>query len=206
MSATTATYSVMGSALNATVEILAETGGRIFVIEGNCWMGEGNLSIRESPKIYGTTQEMGLYTSSVPEFFSSLRTKMINHSITLSLIIAGSASVYYNLASLEAVISDVGGMIYYSPSLSTPYRSQTLTEIHALIQVLTQSPFYRFVSARLRLTPGLSVLAYHGGVTTDPNYNTFVCGGMTEDMSIVAELDMERYIKGPYAYAQFAIL
>ena len=97
-------------------------------------------------------------------------------------------------------------MIYYSPSLSTPYRSQTLTEIHALIQVLTQSPFYRFVSARLRLTPGLSVLAYHGGVTTDPNYNTFVCGGMTEDMSIVAELDMERYIKGPYAYAQFAIL
>lgn len=168
MSATTATYSVMGSALNATVEILAETGGRIFVIEGNCWMGEGNLSIRESPKIYGTTEEMGLYTSSVPEFFSSLRTKMINHSITLSLIIAGSASVYYNLASLEAVISDVGGMIYYSPSLSTPYRSQTLTEIHALIQVLTQSPFYSFCECSFALCTGLSVLAYQEGLLRIP--------------------------------------
>ena len=205
-SATTATHSVMGAALKAAVGVLADTGGRIFVIEGNCWMGEGSVSTHESPKTYGTTDEMGLYTSSPSEFFTSLTSEMLNHSITLSLIVAGSSSVYYNLASLEAMISDIGGMIYYSPTLSSPYRTQTLSEIHALIQVLTISPYYRSISGRLRLTSGLSVLAYHGGVTTDPNYNTFVCGGMSVDLSIGRELEMERYIKGPYVYAQFAIL
>lgn len=52
---------------------------------------------------------------------------------------------------------------------------------------------------------GLSVAAYHGGITYDES-RAFLTAGMTPEDSVVAEVEMDRYITGPYAYAQFAVL
>ena len=120
------------------------------------------------------------------------------------------------LANLESIISDtgalfpsaspVGGSIYFAPSLRGPYREQALAELHAYLQVLVLNPSARSLSGRLRLSEGLNLITYYGGVVNDPQGNTFSCSCMTPDASIVAEIGIDRYIKKPYAYAQFAVL
>ena len=47
---------------------------------------------------------------------------------------------------------------------------------------------------------------YYGGVTQDASGDTYCAAGMACDDAVVAEIDMDRYIKGPYAYAQYAVL
>ena len=47
---------------------------------------------------------------------------------------------------------------------------------------------------------------YYGGVTQDASGDTYCAAGMAWDDAVVAEIDMDRYIKGPYAYAQYAVL
>ena len=149
---------------------------------------------------------MARYAKPSPDFYQTLANDFLNHSITLSLVLAGPASSFYHLVLLETLVSDTGGEIYFSPTLDSAYRNQTLTEVHAFLQVLALTPAYRNISGRLRFSTGLTTAAYHGGLATDSNYNTFVTGSMTERSCVIAEMDMERYIKGPYAYAQFAIL
>ena len=163
-----------------------------------------------------TTDHTIRYTRAPDAFYESLGSLCLNGMLSIDLIIAGSASAYYSLASMESLISDIGGTIYFAPSLASPYRDHTLAEVHAYLQLLVLNPAYRAVSARLRLSPGLNVAAYHGGLTADPNYSTFISGWMRRlglrgrcmgaDSSVVAELEMDRYIKGPFAYAQFAVL
>ena len=51
---------------------------------------------------------------------------------------------------------------------------------------------------------GLSVTTYYGGLTNTDNCYCSSC--VTADSSVVAEFEMDRYIKGPYAYAQYAVL
>lgn len=134
----------------------------------------------------------------------------------IDLLCAGSASDYFALGNLESVISDIGspsrrdspkgGSIYFAPSLRSPYREQTLAELHAYLQVLVLNPSARSLTGRLRLSEGLNLVAYYGGVASDPQGNTFACPCMTPNASIVAEIGIDRYIKKPYAYAQFAVL
>lgn len=137
-------------------------------------------------------------------------------SVRIDLLCAGAASDYFALANLESIISDIGaifaffsplgGSIYFAPSLRGPYREQTLAELHAYLQVLVLNPSARSLSGRLRLSEGLNLITYYGGVVKDPQGNTFACSCMTPDTSIVAEIGIDRYIKKPYAYAQFAVL
>ena len=47
---------------------------------------------------------------------------------------------------------------------------------------------------------------YYGGVTQDASGDTYCAAGMACDEAVVAKIDMDRYIKGPYAYAQYAVL
>lgn len=106
---------------------------------------------------------------------------------------------------LESIISSLGGTIFYKPTLFGAYRDQTLAEIHAYIQVLILNETYRSFSGRLRLSEGLSVSGYYGGLTSGEG-NCLCASCVTSENSIVAEIEMDRYIKGPYAYAQFAVL
>ena len=46
---------------------------------------------------------------------------------------------------------------------------------------------------------------YYGGITNTDN-NCHVASTITQDHSIVAEIEMDRYIKGPHAFAQYAVL
>ena len=57
-----------------------------------------------------------------------------------------------------------------------------------------------------RFSLGLAVAGYYGGVTQDASGDTYCTAGMTGDDAVVAEINMDRYIKGPYAYAQYAVL
>lgn len=68
------------------------------------------------------------------------------------------------------------------------------------------NPSARSLSGRLRLSEGLNLVNYYGGLLSDSQGNTFVCPCMTPNSSIVAEIGLDRYIKKPYAYAQFAVL
>ena len=53
---------------------------------------------------------------------------------------------------------------------------------------------------------GLAVAGYYGGVTQDASGDTYCAAGMACDDAVVAEIDMDRYIKGPFMYAQYAVL
>lgn len=52
---------------------------------------------------------------------------------------------------------------------------------------------------------GLSVVGYYGGLTAGDG-SCYCSSCVTSDNSVVAEIEMDRYIKGPYAYAQYAVL
>lgn len=125
------------------------------------------------------------------------------------------SQTFFALNYIESLISNLGGTIYYKPTLSGPYRDHTLSEIHAYLQVLVLNETYRSFSARLRLSEGclivcssfigLSVAAYRGGLMTSDN-SCYTSSCVTSESSVVAEIEMDRYIKGPYAYAQYAVL
>lgn len=57
----TATHSVMLSAVKGTVKTLESTGGRVVVIQGAPSIGEGSSQAKEGVKVYGTTDESSLY-------------------------------------------------------------------------------------------------------------------------------------------------
>ena len=60
MSSTTSTHCVMPAAIKATASVLLSTGGRMIVVQGGMSVGEGTMNVKESLKMYGTTEEMSL--------------------------------------------------------------------------------------------------------------------------------------------------
>lgn len=94
------------------------------------------------------------YNCSETDFLTEIKTTCLQASISMDLIAAGPAQTFFSLNVLESVISNLGGTIYYKPTLSGPYRDSTLAEIHAYIQLLMINNSYRAFSARLRLSEG----------------------------------------------------
>lgn len=88
-------------------------------------------------------------------FLTEINTTCLNASISIDLIAAGPSQTFFSLNILESIISNLGGTLYYKPTLSGPYRDSTLAEIHAYIQLLVLNNSYRSFSARLRLSEGM---------------------------------------------------
>lgn len=205
-SATTCTHAVLPAALKAVAATLRMTGGQVLLLQTAGVIGEGVAPLRETVKVYGSTEEMTLYAPPPSAFGDALTHAFLVAGLSLTAIVAGDAAAFFQLAPLEALVSDTGGRMLFRPTVNSPHRNHTLAEIHAAIQLAVLAPFFRGVSARLRLSQGLHVLAYHGGNATDIDSATFLAGGMDERLCVVAELDMDRYVKPPFAYAQFAAL
>ena len=205
-SATTCTHSVLPAGLKAVATTLKATGGQIVMVQTAGVIGEGAGAARETVKIYGSTEEMALYVPPPSLFAEELTRLFLSAGISLTAVVAGDQAAFFQLAPLESLLSDTGGRLFFRPTINSPQRNQTLAEIHAFIQLAVLAPLCRSVSARLRLSQGLRVLAYHGGNATDIDSATFLAGAMDGDLCVVAELDMDRYVRPPFAYAQFAAL
>lgn len=205
-SSSTCTHSVLPAALKAVAATLKTTGGQILLVQTAPAIGEGVSPIRETVKVYGSTEEQALYAFPPSSFLETLTHLFLAGKLTLTAVVAGDPANFFHLAALETLVSDTGGRILFRPAGNSPLRAQILAEIHGFLQLAALAPFSRGVSARLRLSSGLHVLAYHGGNATDLDSATFLAGGMDDHLAVVAELDMDRYVKPPLAHAQFAVL
>ena len=67
----------------------------------------------------------------------------------------GLSQTFFSLNIIESIISNIGGTIYYKPTLSGSYREHALAEMHAYIQMIVLNPTYRSFSGRLRLSEGI---------------------------------------------------
>ena len=205
-SSSTCTHSVLPAALKAVAATLKTTGGQILLVQTAPAIGEGVSPIRETVKVYGSTEEQALYAFPPSSFLETLTHLFLAGKLTLTAVVAGDPANFFHLAALETLVSDTGGRILFRPAGNSPLRAQILAEIHGFLQLAALAPYSRGVSARLRLSSGLHVLAYHGGNATDLDSATFLAGGMDDHLAVVAELDMDRYVKPPLAHAQFAVL
>ncbi|KAK8825561.1 hypothetical protein WA577_000734 [Blastocystis sp. JDR] len=203
-SSTTSTHAILPAALKAVASILQPCGGHVIAVQGSYAIGEGSSQVREGVRTYGTTEESSLYSLNVTTgFYETLAAMCLRSNTTIHLIAGGSTDAFFSICNLQEVLLQSGGSLRYTTALSSVFKEHALADLHAAIQLLVLRPIARYVSGKLRLSPGLSVAAYHGGITYDES-RAFCTAGMTSEDSVVAEVEMDRYITGPYAYAQFA--
>ena len=194
-------YGCSTAAVRTAIGALAASGGHVTLIECSApLLGVGRVSASEQSAVYGTEDESSMYLRSQDEaYYSELGVTCAMASVCVDFVVASKEHVH--LAEQQMLASQSGGSVYLVKD-----GAAGLAELHAYLQVLVLNPSARSLSGRLRLSEGLNLITYYGGVVNDPQGNTFSCSCMTPDASIVAEIGIDRYIKKPYAYAQFAVL
>ena len=115
-SSSTCTHSVLPAALKAVAATLKTTGGQILLVQTAPAIGEGVSPIRETVKVYGSTEEQALYAFPPSSFLETLTHLFLAGKLTLTAVVAGDPANFFHLAALETLVSDTGGRILFRPA------------------------------------------------------------------------------------------
>ena len=167
-SSTTSTHAILPAALKAVASILQPCGGHVIAVQGSYAIGEGSSQVREGVRTYGTTEESSLwgwrseitirYSLNVTTgFYKTLAAMCLRSNTTIHLIAGGSTDAFFSICNLQDVLLQSGGSLRYTTALSSVFKEHALADLHAAIQLLVLRPIARYVSGKLRLSPGIPI-------------------------------------------------
>jgi protein transport protein SEC24 len=159
---TTESGNVMGSALVAAAELLAEVnGGRIMLFSTKLAdHGQGILTAREDFKVYGTAKEKNLFAPLLG-FYKNFSKTMAKYQICLDLFMFPTS--FMESSTLGAVTDNTGGHLYLYNNFNQARDSERLyLDIH---RNLYRETGYDAV-LKVRCSTGLSVRRYFGNFHT----------------------------------------
>jgi protein transport protein SEC24 len=154
---TTINEAVSGSAIEAALQALEETGGNALVFYCSLTVsGNGALKKRDDPKLLGTDKEASLLKPQIP-YWTKLGESCANKQVAIDLFLFSHS--YVDVASVGEVCRLSGGQLYYYAGLASP---TALQQLASDIEVnLTRSAGYEAV-LRTRCSNGFSVKGYLG--------------------------------------------
>ena len=154
----TETQNVMGSAIVAAAELLAEVGGGriLFFSSRLADHGQGSLNARNDFKVYGTPKEKTLF-SPLLGFYKNFATTMARYQICLDLFLF--PTTFMETSTLGAMTNNTGGHMYLYNNFNLARDSHRLyLDIH---RNLSRETGFDAV-LKLRTSAGLSVRRYFG--------------------------------------------
>ena len=147
------------SALNAAMDSLATTGGKIICsISSLPTLGPGKLFMREDKNLHGVETEKKLFQTENANW-KRTAAKMVEIGIGVDFFIAAPGGAYIDVATIGHVQAMTGGETYYYSNFVMPRDSLKVTQ--DVKHVITRETGYQALM-KVRCSNGLQVSAYHG--------------------------------------------
>eukprot|EP01114_Cavostelium_apophysatum_P006837 TRINITY_DN1833_c0_g1_i1.p1 TRINITY_DN1833_c0_g1~~TRINITY_DN1833_c0_g1_i1.p1 ORF type:complete len:964 (-),score=245.41 TRINITY_DN1833_c0_g1_i1:62-2953(-) len=179
---TKASESAMGSALQAGIQALKSTGGKILCFQSNFpGIGAGALKKRDDPRLIGTEKERSLYGPQTA-FYQTLGAEAVKSAVCVDMFLFPYS--YLDVATLSGLTKATGGQIYYYPNFKVSKESHKFyADLYRNIQRATGYD----AMMRIRTSRGITI-ASHSGNFSITHPNELDLAGIDSDKSIAVHL------------------
>ncbi|KAI8910255.1 Sec23/Sec24 trunk domain-containing protein, partial [Gorgonomyces haynaldii] len=155
----TTTLSCTGKALKSVEKMLSPIGGKIILLQQALPnMDEGQLKVREEPKMIGTPKETQLLQPAIP-FYKNFAVDCSPNQISVDLFMFNAQ--YQDVATLNGLARFTGGNVYYYPGFNANRPEDAAKFASELKQHLTR-PLGLEAVLRVRASSGIKMTSYHG--------------------------------------------
>lgn len=198
----TSVGNALGPALRAAYKLVSPTGGKIVCMQSTLpTVGEGSLTVREDPKLYGTNKESGLLQPGSP-FYKLLAKDCSKTHVCVDMFLFGRQ--YSDVATMNVMPHFTGGKTHYYPMFNANNLTQA-TKVKEEIKHLLSEKIGMEAVMKTRTSPGLICREFHGHFTTRQP-DIMALPNVPRDQTYVVELGIEEEIKAPTVYIQTALL
>ncbi|KAH8548969.1 Sec23/Sec24 trunk domain-containing protein [Umbelopsis sp. PMI_123] len=192
----------LGPALQAAYKLVSPTGGKIVCMQSTLpTRGDGSLTVREDPKLYGTNKESSLLQPG-NAFYKTLAKDCTKSHICVDMFLFGQQ--YSDVATMNVVPHYTGGKTYYYPTFNGNNAVMAKKVKEEIVTLLSEKIGMEAVM-RTRTSPGLICREFHGHFTVRQP-DIMALPNVPRDQSYVVEIGIEEEIKSPIVCIQTALL
>ncbi|CAO3674130.1 unnamed protein product [Umbelopsis ramanniana] len=192
----------LGPALQAAFKLVSPTGGKIVCMQSTLpTKGEGSLTMREDPKLYGTNKESTLLQPG-NAFYKTLARDCTKAHVCVDMFLFGQQ--YNDVATMNVVPHYTGGKTHYYPMFNGNNAVMAKKVKEEIVTLLSEKIGMEAVM-RTRTSPGLICREFHGHFTVRQP-DIMALPNVPRDQSYVVEIGIEEEIKAPIICIQTALL
>jgi len=198
----TSISNALGPALQAAYKLVSPTGGKIVCMQSTLpSRGEGTLTVREDPNLYGTNKESALLQPG-NAFYKTLAKDCTKSHVCVDMFLFGQQ--YTDVATMNVVPHYTGGKTHYYPMFNASNVVHAQKAKYEIATLLGEKIGMEAVM-RTRTSPGLICRDFHGHFTVRQP-DIMALPNVPRDQSYVVEIGIEEEIKSPVVCIQTAIL
>lgn len=191
-----------GSALNAACNLIAPIGGKVIGLLSTLpSIGEGAVSNRDDPKLYGTPRESSLLQPS-SNFYKLLATEATKNQVAVDMFLFPSA--FMDVATISCISKYTGGQVFMYPGFNAA-RAEDAVKFAADFSSFLETEFGMEAVLRIRASQGISIPAYHGSFFFRSS-DLLALPNVPQDHSYSAQLTIDDTLVGHSVGVQAAFL
>ncbi|KAJ3076155.1 COPII subunit [Podochytrium sp. JEL0797] len=150
----------LGRALQMGFKMINAIGGKIVIFQTTLPnLSEGELKMREDPKLLGTPKEVTLLQPSSP-FYKSFAVDCSRTQVAIDVFCF--TSNYLDLATLTGLSRVTGGATYYYPTFNAHTNPHEVTKFDTELSNFFTRPLALEAVLRVRASKGIRMTRYHG--------------------------------------------